>query len=475
MSERARRPFRRTRWTAAVVAVALGATFLASPGANAADNEFENGTASAIAQSYKVNPTAASLSIGITFGLSLADYTNQVARAESRAIDLGIIGTTLASEPCDGGDPTLSSEKQPQPLRAESSDPKAAGGMSEQDKYAPVMTKSVRASNAPESEAQTTTIPLGQKGVLQMSGVKSDALTHIIDGKTREAKATVDVQSIDIAGAVHLGDLHWEALYRTGADTTKGGKFTIGEATVAGAPVAVPQGDPTPAFEAINTALAPLGIELRQPKAHENAGIVFIDPMTIAVVPSTTRDQLTGNVLNAAHPVRESLYDALLKQDCSNATYITVSDIVIGSITGSGSFEVLVGGGQATSGELKTTNFLKGFDTGGLPGLDDISGGPLGDSSGGSSVGSGALADSSSSSGLPSGDSSAGKASTPGNDNGNGGSEQAATPAASHRPLGKRGGALAAVGSLGLLLLLAMAEGDRRMMRRAQRMIPPEA
>lgn len=472
MSERARRPFRRTRWTAAVVAVAMGATFLAMPGADAADGEFANGTASAIAQSYKVNPTAASLSIGVTFGLSLADYTNKVARAESQAINLGVIGTTLAGEPCDGGDPTLSSEKQPQGLRAESTDPKAAEGYSEQDKYAPVITKSVRAAGTPESEAQTTTIPLGQSGVLEMKGVKSDALTHVIDGKTREAKATVDVQSIDIAGVVYLGDLHWEAIYRTGADTTKAGKFTIGDAVVSGNPVAVPQGDPSQAFDALNTALAPLGIELVAPKAYENAGIQFIDPLTIQVVPSTTRDQATGNVLNTAHPVRESLYDALLKLDCKNATYITVSDIVLGSITGSGSFQVLVGGGQATSGELKTTSFLKGFDTGNLPGLDDISGGPLGGSTGGDSLGGSSLSDSSSSA-APAGGSGTTSAST---GKSNGGNEQAAaTPAASHRPLGKRGGALAAVGGLGLLLLLAMAEGDRRMMRRAQRMIPPEA
>src|SRR5207237_5536889 len=46
------------------------------------------------------------------------------------------------------------------------------------------------------------------------------------------------------------------------------------------------------------------------------------------------------------------------------------------------------------------------------------------------------------------------------------------TPAAAVLPKGARGGALAGVGLAGLALLAAMAEGDRRKMRRAQREIP---
>ena len=45
-------------------------------------------------------------------------------------------------------------------------------------------------------------------------------------------------------------------------------------------------------------------------------------------------------------------------------------------------------------------------------------------------------------------------------------------PAAAHLP--SKRGALAAVAGVGLLLVLAMAESDRRMMRRAQRSIPVE-
>jgi hypothetical protein len=51
------------------------------------------------------------------------------------------------------------------------------------------------------------------------------------------------------------------------------------------------------------------------------------------------------------------------------------------------------------------------------------------------------------------------------------GTVTAATVAAK-KPGGKRGGALAGVGLAGLAMIAAMAEGDRRKMRRAQREIP---
>jgi hypothetical protein len=124
------------------------------------------GTASATATSYKVNPTTASLSIGLSFGVSLAGYTNNVAQAESRGIDLGIIGSTMAGEGCDGGDPTLPADEQPQPLRADS----RTGGAtpkSEQEKWVPLITKSVQASPTPYGEADTTTAALSGGGLVE--------------------------------------------------------------------------------------------------------------------------------------------------------------------------------------------------------------------------------------------------------------------------------------------------------------------
>src|SRR5205814_5320042 len=88
-----------TRVAAALVVASLTSFVLATAGSVASQADtpgFTNGTAAATAQGFRFNPTAAQLSVGITFGLSLAGYTNQVAKADARGIDTGIIGGTLA-------------------------------------------------------------------------------------------------------------------------------------------------------------------------------------------------------------------------------------------------------------------------------------------------------------------------------------------------------------------------------------------
>lgn len=169
----------------------LAAATPATSGAAAAEpvgGDGMPGTASATAQALRLNPTFASLSLGITVGFSAADYTNRVARAESRALDLGEIGATLAAEGCDGGDPTLPADQQPQPLRTDSRDPKAAQGYSEQETWAPVVTKSVRASSAPDGEARTGAVSLGDGRTVAVDGAGSRARVHVVDGATREAR-----------------------------------------------------------------------------------------------------------------------------------------------------------------------------------------------------------------------------------------------------------------------------------------------
>ena len=60
-----------------------------------------------------------------------------------------------------------------------------------------------------------------------------------------------------------------------------------------------------------------------------------------------TRDQVAGAVLEALQPAREPLFQALLDANCNSAALITVTDILLGSVTGGGSLTAVVGGAQA--------------------------------------------------------------------------------------------------------------------------------
>ena len=436
---------------AAVMGAVLVMTSTASSQTTAGAPGFSNGTASATSQGIKVNPTAASLSIGITFGVSLSGYTNDTAKAEARGIDLGIIGTTLAGEPCDGGEPTLAAEDQPQPVSADSREPNAAAGKTGTDSISgmeiPGFLKKARATGEPLAEASALVVPLGQAGALEISGARADTITHVIDHKTREAVATSEIGSLSVGGgAVKLGNLKWQVVHRTGAENSKTATFTIGSATVGGAllPIPIPTGDPATVFAAINPVLAAFGVELRAPASHEVNGGIQLDPLTVAVVPSPARDQLAGQVLSALGDVRAALVQALLDIDCGNDTYVTVADIALGSFTGAGSFSLELGGASAFTGEVAPV-----FELGGLQGPTDFAGtadeiipgteGSSFDASGGAP--SGAVA---------------------GNRSTKGRTEVAAPIASSFD--GKRGGKLALLAGGVLLLLAAVAELDRRKM-----------
>lgn len=444
------RSLRRSAVTLGLAAMVV----MALPSWSPADTSgFSNGTASASAQAFKVNPTASALSLGVTFGISLAGYTNQVAKADARGIDLGIIGTILAAAGCSGGAPTLPADQQPQPLAVDSRDPGAANGKTAPETVMgnpiPGITKSAKASSAPLADAGVTIGQLGQPAAFTISGATSSARTEIVKGNVRQAVATADIGSLDIgAGAVKLGGLHWDITNHSGGDTTTVHNFAIGSAVIGGTPV--PTQDPDAVIAAANQALNPIGIEIRPPKFRQVNGGFTIDPLAIAVVPSATRDQLYGTVLGALQPVRQQVTDALLKASCQFGTFITIADVAVGSVTGAGSFSLELGGVSASSGDVQTSSLLDsslsptpdlGNSTNELPATPAIAAIPA--------IPPGAPTIITNKKGAVQG-------------------RRLAKPIGATSP-GKRGGMLAMVGGIGLLLLLAAIEGDRRMMRRAER------
>jgi len=459
--------YRRTKRTAVAAVGAFALTFFAfGQQANGATGDLQPGRGLAIAETQKIDPRTGSLSLGITMGRSIAGHQNTVAQASSQAVDLGIIGTTAAAPGCDGSDPTLPADKQPQPIQVDSRQPNAHQE-SDQDQLsgAPIPSRrEATATPAPYGEAITTTAPIDIAGLIHIGQGVSHTSSGLVDdgngGTIREAKATVDIDGITFPGGISMAGLHWEAVWSS-ADANPGkGTFTIGSATAGGQ--SLPTNDPTAALAGINTALQPLGYAIKPPTATNRGGIQFVDPLAVEVFPSPTRDAVAKGLFGGIQPIREELFKALLEQDCGNATYITIFDVAVASMTGGGSFSLIFGGVQASSGDALNNSYCLGCGGNSSPVLGTSNSNSVLSSSSGTALGT---------------NKAAGSPSTPSSSNGGGGggapaATAAVTPAASTKGKGARGGALAGVGLASLALLGLMAEGDRRKMRRAQREIP---
>ena len=254
--------------------------------------------------------------------------------------------------------------------------------------------------------------------------------------------------------------------FRSTGDDRQAGEFTIGKATIAGQPI--PTVNPLAAFDLLNAALKPLGVQMVKPAVHQSSGILFVDPMGISVVPSATRDGLVAPGINAVDPAVRQLLNPVLQADCELGTEVTVLDAAIGDVDGSGFFDLELGGVQATSGTVPGNGFELGASA--APPLDSLpAAGSVpaanvafssSDGSGGAGSGVTSFGDSPASS--PAGAVAASPRS---------GTPIVATLAPIRALRGKRGGALAVVSLSGLGLLAVLAEGDRRKMRRAQRQL----
>jgi hypothetical protein len=436
----------------------MALTFLATTGegrAATAQAAVVAGQGTAFADTIKVDPRAGNLSIGVDMGKASANHQNTAAQAISQAIDLGTIGTSLASYGCDGSDPTLAQKDQPQPLIADTRTPDAPQEQTVDESFLPGFTKSVRTTTDPFAEAITKTAPMGVQNVISIGGGTSRATSGLVNG-VRTAFASADVGSIELAGAVKIGSLHWDAIWTS--DGQQDGHFTAGAITVGGVPL--PVQNPVDALTQLNTVLDAVGLHITPPGMHIDSGVLFVDPLVISVVPNKARDGLLSTIIAGVQPVREPTFDALLKAYCKSNTEITIADIALGSISGAGSFNLLFGGAMATSGEITTNAFNLGFV--GLGGGSVLGGGNESISLPGvsGSTGTGVLGATGNS----------GATSAP--SSGNSATNAAPAAAAATKTKGERGGAMAAVGLGSLLLLALLAEGDRRKMRRAQREIP---
>jgi len=453
------RPYRRTRMAAAGVLLAGGVTWLAAGQGGAAPAP---GQGLAGASTVSVTPRAGSLAVGVTFGEALAGHQNGTAKAQSQAIDLSSIGTSLTGYNC--GSQAFKPDQIPQPLIVETGEPGAAQGITQSEEGG-AFTKFGLASSSPYGQAVTTTAPFAIAGVLSMGPGVSKSWSGLLNGE-RQAGASSDIASLTLPGGVSLAGLHWESIVQSTGHPQQTATFTIGKATIGGA--SLPTNNPTQTLSQINAVLGLVGLQFKAPSAHLTQGILYEDPLELDVVPNSTRDSALNAVLTGIQPIRQQVFAAALQAYCQSDTPITVADVAIAAISGGGSMSISLGGVHASSGSVTANGYdlslgAPQIGPGGLTAAPSLS--STGDTGTASSPGSAPsdLGSISTSGGTP-GTGPSGGATTPLRPQ-----VTAIEPAAAIK--GKRGGALAAVGLVGLGLLAGIAEADRRKMRRAQRIV----
>ena len=444
--------------TLTLLTLAITSPGSAAPGAPAQTPGFSAGTGSAIAIAYKVNPIFGNLSFGITAGESVAGHQNTGSSAQSKAINLGVIGVTLAAEGCEGADPTLPAESQPQPVIVNADDEGAAAGKTAS--LGGLISMSASANHDPLSRAITTVAALGDLGSVFVNGGTSTASSGVVSPGVREARAVTELGDVQLLGGlITLKGMRWEAIQTTGATTTSSGTFTLGSLNLLGLPIPLPT-DSLGQLKVLADTLNALGLTVTAPTSRVEQGIVFVDPLTIGIIPAALRDGILAPILSGAQNIREQLVAALFALGCggdpdifgNNAeTAVTVLDLALATVTGAGRFTVELGGVQATTSEIT-----------GFSGLGVVPALPSTPILPGVSV--------------PPIDLGLGNTGVPPVLNDPGDLTGAATP----KPIadlddGERGGVLLGVAAGGLLLLLLTAELDRRKMRRAQRDILLEA
>jgi hypothetical protein len=499
-----RRRDRKVIWVASGISSAIAITGGCLLAAAPARASIAPGVGNSYAQSIQDTPKDGSLAVGAVLGEALAGHTNSVARAQSQGLDETAIGTSLQAYNCGTAPSASQLSLVAQPLQAETGEPGAAQGFTEtpttgassesSSQLVPPTfgsTEFVQANAVPYGEADTSYASIAVPGaVFTVSGTYSKAWSGLVNGQ-REAGATEDIKSLDLlSGLVQLDGLHWEVIYPSGGSAAPSGSFTIGRMLVNGTPV--PVGNPATALTAANAALEPFGLQLSVPTVTDQQGVESVGALEVDVVPNSTRDGVLDPAVTGLQPVTQQVDGGLengfgpqepsnvTQALCQSDTPITVADIAIASVDGAGSYVTSFGGVDATSGSAPVNPYNLSLPSFGLspgstqyvPGTPVVPGTPAVTGSNaavepGTTTGPGLSSAVSPLSGPATSPAVSSGASGGGSIASGGGSIQ---PTQSIAATGTSpGGPLLGIGLGGLAALFLLAEGDRRMMRRAQR------
>lgn len=349
---------------AASSAIALTAWATSGAGAQEADGAFVNGTAKAAAVVGRVAPGVGSLQLALGAGIAVSEIRNSLFQAQAQALDLGLIGTVLTAEGCDGSDAPVTPEQLPQPLRIDNRNGPASASEDELPAAGATFGGGRKEVSATDdgSSATMTGFPIDISPVIKIDGGRAHAATRIVDGNAREALAT-STMSMDIAGVLRLEGMVWRAFHRTGAGPKVEGTFEIGSAAGQTSPLGIGQiADPTEPV--INELLAPSGISVTFPEVvhqTEPTDVIRVTPMRIVLKDSPAGATALGPVLDATREQRVQLFEQVASQYCQAAGALLVGDIAVTIASGNGFLALEIGGAEATTAEVATGNPFGSF------------------------------------------------------------------------------------------------------------------
>lgn len=307
-------------------------------------------------QSLRVGGFTGGLEYALTLGVALARAQGQQGNAQAQLIDLGVFGLIL-SQPgeCTGTSP-LPPEQVPRPLRVSS----VKGERSATNRYADGRLVSggseySHASPQPAADARTQVGAFEIPALISLDGLDSRASARIITrSELRDSVGSTDVGRIDIAGGlVRLDGLHWLVERVTGSKDQHTESFTVGRIALAGVPL--PSETPeqiAESFEAINAALAGAGISIHPPVIDRRKdGTTEVTSLFVRIGGNDQANPVVGQILGQLQPARDELYAQLQSGGCPvDPVYVsaalTVFDITLASLTGSGGLTLEVGGAR---------------------------------------------------------------------------------------------------------------------------------
>lgn len=343
-------PRRRLRWAAVAFSAVLVAGVV--PGlASGQEEEFVTGSGNAYAQVVRVGPTAARLSLAPIIGLSLADYVGTLGRGEVKAAEWAALGVARSELP--DNTPALRVEST-QKGSEKGTTEIVVGGTDVGGNGGGLMELHARATDAPLGESRYRLARFGIPGLIEVNEGEAHTTAGIIEtakGRVRQSTSTVEVKSFDFGGgAVTLSGLRWWAVQRTGAEKKVEGSFTIQGASIGGVAIPLPGGGAElgSILGPINTALAPTGFAIRPPEIDTVADVARVSPLSIEIIDSPLGRQFVAPILEAMHPIREPLTDALIEgSEGEFSVAILVADIGVGIVSGSSQLHIEVGGANA--------------------------------------------------------------------------------------------------------------------------------